>query len=74
MGHDDTDRKSRPDRQRWSHVELPPDDLLTGIVDRVLTAIPDRLDETVVIVGGELGADRLTRSVMGHSGAMALDG
>jgi hypothetical protein len=55
--NDHPHREARADRQRRRDVELTPDDLLACIVDRVLTAIADRLDQPVIIIGGEFGAD-----------------
>ncbi|KMO41176.1 RNA polymerase subunit sigma-70, partial [Methylobacterium variabile] len=45
-----------------------------GTVKSRVCRARDKLAELLGYSGGELGADRLTRSVMGHSGAMALDG
>ncbi|MBB4630710.1 hypothetical protein GGQ98_000313 [Sphingosinicella soli] len=53
--------KARPDRQRRRDVKLTAHDLLTGIVDSVLTTVADCLDQAVIIVGGKLGADAQQR-------------
>ena len=45
-----------------------------GTVKSRVCRARDKLAELLGYSGGELGADRLTRSVMGHAGAMALDG
>jgi hypothetical protein len=56
-GDDHTDGEAWPNGERRLDRELTPDDLLAGVVDRVLGAALDGLDEFVLIVGGELGSD-----------------
>src|SRR5690606_20060920 len=60
-GDDDANRKAGPDGQRRGDVQLAADDLLAGVVDRVLTTIADSLDQPIVVVGGKLGTDAQQR-------------
>ncbi|BAQ47179.1 MULTISPECIES: NepR family anti-sigma factor [Methylobacterium] len=45
-----------------------------GTVKSRVCRARDKLAELLGYSGGELGADRLTRSVMGHAGTVSLDG
>lgn len=67
-GYDHPDRESGSDGERRGDVELPPDDLLACVVDRVLAAVADRLDQPVVIIGGQFGADAQERRETGGLG------
>jgi hypothetical protein len=40
---------------------LTPDDLLTGVIDGVLSAVADGAQEPVLIINGMLGPDRKKR-------------
>src|SRR3546814_21119901 len=51
------DREAGSDGQRRRDIELPADDLLAGIVDRVLAAVADRLNQAVVVIGRKLRSE-----------------
>src|SRR3546814_14349352 len=53
-GDDDANGEPRADRQGRGDVQLAANDLLTGIVGGFLPAVAARLDQAVVVVGGEL--------------------
>ena len=58
MIHEDADRKSGPDGEGRLDVELPPDDLLPGLTERVGRALTNGLDEVVLLAGRPcLGSD-----------------
>jgi len=55
--HPDPNRKAWADGQRWLEVEIALDDLLTSLVQTFAAALPERLQDRVVIAGpSELGA------------------
>src|SRR3546814_4592750 len=60
------DREAGSDGQRRRDIELPADDLLAGIVDRVLAAVADRLNQAVVVIGRKLRADAQQRREAGR--------